>query len=58
MKVIFDKREVKEQKKRIEKIMNGDLTAKATQEAIQAMQAAVFVACVMPAIITATMVHH
>jgi len=54
LKVAFDKRELKDQKGRIEKIMNGDLTGKATKQAIEAMQAAVMVACVMPAIMVAT----
>jgi hypothetical protein len=44
LKVIFDKKKVKSRKKRIEKIVNGEITGKATKEAIKAMQAAVMVA--------------
>ena len=58
LKVVFDKRELKARKARIEQIMNGDLTAKATKEAIEAMQAAVLVACILPAIIVTTVVTH
>jgi len=59
LRVIFDKKELKAQKDRIEGIMNGDLTAKATQAAIEAMQAAVMVACILPAIlVTTTMTIH
>ena len=57
LKVTFDKKRLKARKERIEKIMNGDLTGKATKQAIEAMQAAVTVACVMPALMVAT-THH
>ena len=52
--VIFGKKEIKQRKKRIEQIVNGDIAGKATKEAIEAMQAAVMVACMMPAIMTTT----
>jgi Golgi phosphoprotein 3 len=52
--VIFGKREIKQRKKRIEQIVNGDIAGKATKEAIDAMQAAVMVACIMPAIMMTT----
>jgi len=52
--VIFGKKEIKQRKKRIEQIVNGDIAGKATKEAIDAMQAAVMVACIMPAIMTTT----
>ena len=58
LKAVFDKKELKSRKKRIEQIVNGELTGKATKEAIQAMQAAVFVACIMPAVIAATTAGH
>ena len=48
----FDKKDLKARKARIEQIVDGEVTAQATQEAIEAMQAAVFVACIMPAIVT------
>jgi hypothetical protein len=52
----FNKKELKAHKKRIEKIVNGEIAGKATKQAIDAMQAAVMVACIMPAI-TTTMAH-
>lgn len=58
LKVIFDKKHLKAKKKRIEDVVNGDLSGKATREAIAAMQAAVFVACIMPAIIVSTTAAH
>jgi hypothetical protein len=58
LKVVFDKKELKAEKDRLEKIMNGDLSGKATKQAIEAMQAAVMVACIVPVIITTTTVHH
>ena len=53
--VIFGKKEIKQRKKRIEQIVNGDIAGKATKEAIEAMEAAVMVACIMPAIMMTTM---
>jgi len=58
LNIVFDKKMLKKRKKRIEQIVNGEITGKAAQEAIQAMQAAVMVACIMPAIMTTTMMHH
>ncbi len=57
LKTIFDKSQLKEQKNRLKQIANGDLIGQATREAIQAMQAAIMVACIIPAVITAT-AHH
>ncbi|MEA3226358.1 MAG: GPP34 family phosphoprotein [Planctomycetota bacterium] len=57
LKVVFDKKGLNTRKARIEQIVNGEITGKAAQEAIQAMQAAVMVACIMPAIMTTT-IHH
>jgi Golgi phosphoprotein 3 len=54
LKVIFDKKELKERKKRIEQVVNGDVSGKATREAIAAMQAAVMVADNIPSVITPT----
>jgi len=48
---VFDKKELKARKARIEQVVNGELTGKATKEAIEAMQAAVMVACIIPAIV-------
>jgi Golgi phosphoprotein 3 len=49
LRVIFDKKELKERKKRIEQIVNGEVIGRATKEAIEAMQAAMMVAVIMPA---------
>ena len=48
LKVHFDKKKLKIRKKRIEQVINGEMTGKAAKEAIEAMQAAVMVACIMP----------
>ena len=56
LNVVFDKKMLKARKARIERIVNGEITGKAAQEAIQAMQAAVMVACIMP-VMMSTM-HH
>ena len=58
LNVVFDKKMLKTRKARIKQIVNGEITGKAAQEAIQAMQAAVMVAVMMPAIMTTTMMHH
>ncbi len=58
LKATFGKKEMKGRRARVEKIMNGDLTGKATRQAIEAMQAAVMVACVMPAVLTTATMHH
>jgi hypothetical protein len=52
--VIFDKKQIKQRKKRIEQIVNGEIAGRATKEAIEAMQAAVMVACIIPAVMTTT----
>jgi len=56
LRLVFDRRELKARKTRIEQLANGELTGKATKEAIEAMQAAVMVAVIMPAI-TASVVN-
>jgi len=58
LKLVFDKKQLKGRKARIEQVVNGEMTGKATQEAIQAMQAAVMVACIMPAIIASSTAAH
>jgi hypothetical protein len=58
LKVVFDKKKLKGRKARIKQIVNGEITGKAATEAIQAMQAAVMVAVIMPAMMTTTMSHH
>ena len=51
---VFPKRKLKEQKKRIEQLTSGQLEGKATNEAVQAVQAAIMVAAIMPAIFVVT----
>jgi hypothetical protein len=54
---VFDRKEIKARKARIEQVVNGELTGTATKEAIEAMQAAVVVACIVPAIVASTAAH-
>lgn len=58
LKVVLDKKKLKGRKARIKQIVDGEITGKAATEAIQAMQAAVMVAVIMPAMMTTTMSHH
>jgi hypothetical protein len=58
LKLAFDKKQLKSRKARIEQVVNGELTGKAANEAIQAMHAAVMVACIMPAIMVSTSATH
>ena len=51
------KKRLQGRKKRIERLTSGGLMGKATREAVQAAQAAVMVACMVPAI-TVTAVAH
>jgi golgi phosphoprotein 3 len=55
LRLTFDKKELKNRKKRIEKIINGELIGKAAHGAIEAVQAAAMVAAIMPAIMASTM---
>jgi len=57
LKRVFPKRELKERKQRIERIVNGEAMGRATREAIEAVQAAIAVAAIMPAILTTTTSH-
>jgi len=57
LNIVFDKKMLKGRKARIEQIVNGEITGKAAKEAIQAIQAAVMVACIMPTITAATVSH-
>jgi hypothetical protein len=54
LKVNFDKKELKSRKERIERVVNGEMTGKATKDAINAMQAAVMVAVLVPAMVVTT----
>ena len=51
---VFDKKQLKERKERLKAIREGEAAGKMTREAIEAVQAAVFVATVMPAIVATT----
>jgi protein-disulfide isomerase-like protein with CxxC motif len=57
LKVVFDKKKLKGRKARIKQIVDGEITGKAATEAIQAMQAAVMVACIMPTIMATSVSH-
>ena len=57
LKVVFDKKKLKGRKARIKEISEGDITGKAAKEAIEALQAAVMVCCIVPAITTAAISH-
>ena len=57
LKEAFGKKVLKGRKARIKEIINGEMTGKAAKEAIQAVQAAVMVACIMPAFTTAAISH-
>ena len=50
----FDKKKLKEQKKRMEQIGKGELIGAATQDAINAAMAAVMAASIIPIIVTTT----
>ena len=48
---LFDRKRLKEKKQRIKKLTEGELIGKATQDAIEAVQAAIFAAVVIPAVV-------
>jgi len=54
LKKVFPKKKLKERKKRLEQLSSGQLAGKATKEAVEAVQAAIMVAAIMPAIFVAT----
>lgn len=51
LKQLFDKRKLREKKKRIKEITSGNLIGQATKQAIEAMQAAIMVAVIIPAVV-------
>ena len=57
LRIPFDKKKLKGRKKRIERLVNGEVMGKATREAVQAAQAAVMVACMVPAMVAVTASH-
>ncbi len=50
LKNVFDKRRLQKRKDRIEQISNGEVIGKVATEVMQAVQAAVLVACIIPAV--------
>jgi Golgi phosphoprotein 3 len=57
LRVAFDKKKLKERKARIERVVNGEVTGRATHEVIQAVQTAIMVAALMPAIVATSVTH-
>ena len=49
LRVVFDEKELRSRKARIERIINGEVTGEATNEAIAAMWAVVFLVCITSA---------
>ena len=59
LKPNFDKKRLRERKERIKQIVKGNVVGSATQKAVEAMQAAVMVATIIPAVtVTATTAGH
>jgi len=54
LKPLFDKKELRSRKDRIKQITSGTLIGKATKEAIEAVQAAVMVATIIPVVTVTT----
>lgn len=54
LNVVFEKKEIKANKKRIEKLVKGEISAIATQEVIEALSAAILVAVIMPMFVSAS----
>lgn len=52
LNIVFDKKELKKRRDRIEKIVNGEIVGKAATEAIQAVQAAIMSAVIIPTVVT------
>lgn len=57
LKIPFDRKKLRARKKRIERITNGKLMGKATKEAVQAAQAAVVAASIVPTIAATAACH-
>ena len=54
LKYSFDRKELKRRKRRLEQLVNGEIAGKATKDAIEAMQAAILAAVIVPTIVTTT----
>ena len=51
---VFDKKKLKGRKQRLEKLTGGEVVGQAAKEAVEAVQAAIFVTTIMPAVFVAT----
>ncbi len=51
LRVLFDKRRLRERKNRLEELRAGEIAGEATKAAVEAMQAALIVATVIPAVV-------
>ena len=54
LKKVFPQKKLKERKQRLEKLTSGQLAGRATREVVEAIQAAVMVCAIMPAVIVST----
>ena len=54
LSIPFEKRQLKERKERIKKIVKGEILGQATKEVVEAVQAAVLMAVIIPSIVAAT----
>jgi len=57
LKIVFDKKKLKSRKARIKQIVNGEIMGKVATEAVQAMQAAIMVAFLMPTLMATSVSH-
>jgi golgi phosphoprotein 3 len=58
LRVVFDRKELKARRKRVKQIVNGEVMGKAAKEAIEAAQAAMMMACIMPTVTSCTVTAH
>ena len=54
LKQVLDKTKLKQNKKRIKEITTGNLIGQATKEAVEAMQAAIMVAAIIPVVVVSS----
>lgn len=54
LRLLFDKETLQRRKARIQQIIHGEAAGKATQEALQALQAALLVTCIIPTLTVTT----
>jgi golgi phosphoprotein 3 len=54
LKHLFDKKKLREKKKWIKEIISGNLIGNATKDAVEAMQAAIFAAVIIPAVVASS----